>query len=516
MANGAESLVRTLMAAGIEVCFGNPGTSEMHFLAALDRIDGLRSVLCLFEGVATGAADGYARMTGKPAATLTHLGPGLANGLANLHNARRARSPVVNIVGDHATYHRQFDSPLTSDVEAVADTFSDWVRTSRRAGDLAEDALAAVLTAHTPPGQVASLILPADTAWGEAPAARPAMPNWPAPADVPEERINTVADLLQAGGKSLLYMTGAALTERGLDAADRIAQATGADLLTPISNARIERGAGRVAVDRLRYPVDQALEQLRPYQHVILVGTTEPVAFFAYPDKPSRLATEGSTCPLLASADEDLPGALERLAERLGAEKLAPEHQPFERPPAPSGSLASDKIATAVAHHLPENAVIVDESISTGRHFFPYTRTAAPHTWLQIIGGAIGTGLPLAVGAAVACPDRKVISLQADGSAMYTMQALWTQAREGLDVTTIILSNRAYAILQGEMANVGVASPGRTGKAMMSLDDPPLGWVSLAKGMGIEAVVTDNSFDFAQALGRGIATPGPYLIEARI
>ncbi|MGI9506481.1 MAG: thiamine pyrophosphate-dependent enzyme, partial [Geminicoccaceae bacterium] len=239
-------------------------------------------------------------------------------------------------------------------------------------------------------------------------------------------------------------------------------------------------------------------------------------AFFAYPDKPSRLTAEGSTCPVLASADEDLPGALERLAERLGADKLAPEHQRFERPPAPSGALASDKIATAVAHHLPENAVIVDESISTGRHFFPYTRTAAPHTWLQIIGGAIGTGLPLAVGAAVACPDRKVVSLQADGSAMYTIQALWTQAREGLDVTTVILSNRAYAILQGEMTNVGVANPGRTGKAMMSLDDPPLDWVALAKGMGIEAVAADDSADFAHALGRGIATPGPSLIEARI
>ncbi|MEZ5930386.1 MAG: acetolactate synthase large subunit [Alphaproteobacteria bacterium] len=514
--NGAESLVRSLMAAGVEVCFGNPGTSEMHFLAALDRIDGLRSVLCLFEGVATGAADGYARMTGKPAATLTHLGPGLANGLANLHNARRARSPVVNIVGDHATYHRQYDSPLTSDVEAVASTFSDWVRTSPDAGSIADDALAAVLAARTPPGQVASLILPADTAWGGAATSVDSIPNWPAPAEVPDERIEAIAGLLEGDGKCVLYMTGAALTERGLDAASRIAQAAGADLMTPISNARIERGAGRVAVNRLPYPVDQARAALEPYRHIIMVGASEPVAFFAYPDKPSRLAAEGSTCEELASAAEDLPGALERLAERLGAEKLPPAHEPFERPSAPSGSLASDVIATAVAHHLPENAIVVDESISTGRHFFAFTKSAAPHTWLQIIGGAIGTGLPLAVGAAVACPDRKVVSLQADGSAMYTIQALWTQAREGLDVTTVILSNRAYAILQGEMTNVGVAKPGPTGSSMMSLDDPPLDWVALAKGMGIDAVVTDDGVDFARALGQGIATPGPFLIEARI
>ncbi|MEM7042878.1 MAG: acetolactate synthase large subunit [Pseudomonadota bacterium] len=514
--NGAESLVKTLMAADVEVCFGNPGTSEMHFLAALDRIDGLRSVLCLFEGVATGAADGYARMTGKPAATLTHLGPGLANGLANLHNARRARSPIVNIVGDHATYHRQYDSPLTSDVEAVARTFSDWVKTSPHADKIAADAMAAVLAARTPPGRVASLILPADTAWGDTAAGVDLAPNWLAPADVPEEHIDKVAKTLKRDGKSLLYITDKALTERGLDAADRIAQAAGADLMTPISNARIERGAGRVAINRLPYPPAQARAALEPYHHIILVGTTEPVAFFAYPDQPSRLAAEGSTCLNLASVEEDLAGALERLAERVGADKIVPDHQPFEKPPVPAGTLDSEKIATAVAHHLPENAIVVDESISTGRHFFPYTKTAAPHTWLQIIGGAIGTGLPLAVGAAVACPERKVVSLQADGSAMYTIQALWTQAREGLDVTTVILSNRAYAILQGEMTNVGVENPGPTGRAMMSLDHPPLDWVSLAKGMGIDAVVTDDAADFAGALGRGIATPGPFLIEARI
>jgi len=514
--NGAESLVKSLLAADVEVCFGNPGTSEMHFLAALDRNPGMRSVLCLFEGVATGAADGYARMAGKPAATLTHLGPGLANGLANLHNARRAGSPIVNIVGDHATYHRQFDSPLTSDVEAVAQTFSDWVKTSPDAPSLAKDAMDAVLASRQPPGKVASLILPADAAWNQADAAAEAIPNWPAAADVPDDRIDEIAKALQTGRKSLLYMTGEALTERGLDAASRIAEATGADLVTPISNARIERGAGRVAIERLRYPVDQALEQLKPYQQIILVGAAEPVAFFAYPDKPSQLRAEGAACLTLASDGDNLSSCLERLAERLGAETTKPVHENLIRPDAPGGALASEKIATAVAHHLPDNAIVVDESISTGRHFFPYTKNAPPHTWLQIIGGAIGTGLPLAVGAAVACPDRKVVSLQADGSAMYTIQALWTQAREGLDVTTVILSNRAYAILQGEMANVGVSDPGPTGRNMMSLDNPPLDWVSLAKGMGIEAVVTDDAADFTRMLGRGIATPGPFLIEALI
>jgi len=514
--NGAESLVRSLMASGVEVCFANPGTSEMHFLAALDRIDGLRSVLCLFEGVATGAADGYARMAGKPAATLLHLGPGLANGLANIHNARRAHSPMVNIVGDHATYHVQYDSPLTSDVEAVAGTFSDWVHTSPHADRLAGDAQAAVLAARSHPAKIASLILPADSAWTPADSDIPAAPNWPSPTEVPNARVDRIAEQLQDDGKSLLLLTEQALTERGLDAASRVAEATGADLLTPVSNARIERGAGRIAVDRLPYPVDQAVETLAAYRRIILVGATEPVAFFAYPDKPSRLVPDECAVEALATPGEDMVGALEQLVEQLGAAAVAPRHEELERPTAPAGSLASDKIATAVAHHMPDNAIVVDESISTGRHFFPYTKTAPPHSWLQIIGGAIGTGLPLAVGAAVACPDRKVISLQADGSAMYTVQALWTQAREQLDVTTIILSNRAYAILQGEMAKVGVAKPGKIGRDMMSLDNPSLDWVALAKGMGIEARATDDAATFTKLLGEAIATPGPFLIEARI
>ncbi len=514
--NGAESLVRSLIASGVEACFANPGTSEMHFLAALDRIEGVRSVLCLFEGVATGAADGYARMTGKPAATLLHLGPGLANGLANLHNARRAGSPLVNIIGDHATYHRQYDSPLTSDVEAVARTFSDWVHTSPHADALAGDAQAALLAARDQPPKVASLILPADSAWTNTGSAIPPAPNWTAPDDVPAAQIDRIAKLVRQPGKSLLYMTGQALSERGLAAAGRIAEATGADLLTPISNARIERGAGRVAVDRLPYPVDQALERLKDYERIILVGAAEPVAFFAYPDKPSRLAPEGCAIETLASPGEDLEGALEHLAAGLGVTKDSAFHECLERPAAPSGALASDKIAMAVAHLLPEHAIVVDESISTGRHFFPYTRTAPPHTWLQIIGGAIGAGLPLAVGAGVACPDRKIVSLQADGSAMYTIQALWTQAREQLDVTTIILANRAYAILQGEMTKVGVPNPGPTGRNMMSLDDPPLDWVALARGMGIEAAATDDADRFTKLLGQGLATPGPFLIEAHL
>jgi acetolactate synthase-1/2/3 large subunit len=513
--NGAESLIRTLVAGGVEVCFANPGTSEMHVMAALDRIPGIRSVLGLFEGVVTGAADGYARMAGKPSMTLLHLGPGLANGLANLHNARRARSAIVNVIGDHATRHHGLHSPLETDVEAVARPFSDWVRSARTAREVGQAAAAAIAAARSAPGQIASLIVPGDAAWdpGGEPAA--AIPPPVPPEPVPEKRIAAIATLLQSGAPCLLFMTGAALSEAGLAAAGRIAAATGAVPLAQMSNARLERGAGRVPIDRLRYPVEQALEQLARFRHVVLVGTREPAAFFAYPGKPSRLAPEGAAIHRLAGPEDDLVDALERLAARLGAERAAPVAR-LDPPGVPSGRLTGDTIAQALAAVMPEDAIVADESVSVGRNFFALTRSARRHSWLQVTGGAIGCGLPLATGAALACPDRKVIALEADGSAMYTLQALWTQAREGLGVTTVILSNRSYAILQGEMRSVGVERPGPTGRDMMELDRPALDWPALARGMGIEAAATADAGEFVRLLERGLQASGPFLIEARI
>ncbi len=514
--NGAESLIRTLLAGGIEVCFANPGTSEMHLLAALDQVPGIRSVLGLFEGVVTGAADGYARMAGKPAITLLHLGPGLANGLANLHNARRARSPVVNIVGEHAIHHQGLASPLETDLEAVARPFSDWVRTARTPAEVGRAAADAIAAARTAPGRIATLILPGDAAWDEGGEPVLALPEAPAPAAVPAARIEAIATLLRSGARCLLFMTGAALGEAGLAAAGRIAAETGALPLAQMSNARLERGAGRVPLDRLRYPVDQALDQLAGVQHVILVGTREPTAFFAYPGKPSRLAPEGAAIHRLAGPEDDLVAALEELADRLGAPRQAAPVAGLELPARPSGALTGDKIAVALAAVMPEDAIVADESVSVGRNFFALTRSARPHSWLQVTGGAIGCGLPLATGAAIACPDRRVISLEADGSAMYTLQALWTQAREGLDVTTVILANRSYAILQGEMRNVGVEHPGRTARDMMELDRPALDWPALARGLGVEAAATDDAAELTRLLERALATPGPFLIEARL
>ena len=512
--NGAESLVHSLIASDVEVCFTNPGTSEMHFVAALDHIAGMRSVLALFEGVATGAADGYFRMARKPACTLLHLGPGLANGMANLHNARKAGSGVVNIVGEHAETHIRLDAPLCADIEGMAGPVSHWVHTSKSAGDVGRDGAAAVTAARTAPGQVATLMLPSDTAWS---SGGPVTTAAEAPARaVPDAReVETAAQILGQGGKVLLLLGGESLSETNLERAGRIAARTGCALLSEWSNARMERGAGRVAIGRVPYPIDAALKVLEPYDHVVLVGARAPIGFFAYPGKPAELTRPETQIHALADWSADLEATLSVLEQACGAGAETPAHlvSPVDTP-MPSGPNTPVSIAAALAASLPENVIVVDESITSGRNFMSDTLGTPPHTWINNMGGSIGYSLPVAIGAAIACPDRKVLALTGDGSAMYTPQALWTMAREGLDVTVVILANRSYRILRGELTNVGVQNPGPRAIDMLSLDRPVLDFVSLARGMGVEATRAEDAETLARAIQAGLAAEGPVLIEA--
>jgi acetolactate synthase I/II/III large subunit len=513
--NGAESLVRTLVNGGVNVSFANPGTSEMHFVAALDRVEGMRCVLTLFEGVATGAADGYARMAGKPASTLLHLGPGLANGLANLHNAKKASTPMVNIVGDHATYHRDYDAPLTSDIETAAKPFSDWVRTSPNAKRVAEDGAAAVAVAMSPPGKVATLILPGDTAWDE--GAGPAkVPEIPIRGRTSEDAVRASANALRSGQPTLLLLTGPALFDKGLELAARISAKTGCKIMVQTFNRRTERGAGRISIERIPYPVDAAVETLKAFKHIVLAGSRVPVGFFAYPDKPSLLAPQDVTFTRLAELEEDIVQALEWLADELGASKMPIALEKYDPPALAKGAIGAAALASSLGALIPENCIVIDESVSTGRSFFPMTKNAHPHTWLQNMGGSIGIGMPMATGAAIACPDRPVLALEGDGSAMYTIQSLWTQARENLNVTTVIFANREYAILRGELVNVGAQNVGRKALDMLDLGRPNMDFVQMASGMGVPAEKVGDMEAFNRAVERGLATPGPYLIEAVI
>lgn len=514
--NGAESLVRTLLAGGVDVCFANPGTSEMHFVAALDKISGMRCVLGLFEGVVTGAADGYYRMADKPASTLLHLGPGLANGLANLHNAKKADSGVVNIVGEHATYHVEYNAPLTSDIEGLARPMSHWVRTSSDAESVAADGAAAIQAANAIPGQIATLILPADAAWNVAEAVV-TIPAADTPNPVSQDAVIAAAKMLGGRNRATLMLGGRALRSRSLELAGRIVAKTGCGVLTEWSNTRLERGAGRIQVNRIPYPVDKALPVMLDAGDLVLIGAREPVAFFAYPDKPSRLMPKGARSTELAGTDSDIETALEALADELGAHGSPPAQiaQP-RRPDIPNGPNSPSSIASVLGNLIPENAIVVDESITTGRDFFAETAGAPPHDWLNNRGGSIGYGLPVAVGAAVACPDRKVILLQSDGSGMYTLQSLWTMARENLDITVLVFANNSYNILRGELTNVGVQNPGPRAIDMLSLDRPNLDWVSLARGMGAEAMCADDAPALAKALGAGLASEGTFLVQVNL
>lgn len=513
MMNGAESLVRSLINSGVDLCITNPGTSEMHFVAALDKVEGMRCVLGLFEGVVTGAADGFARMADRPAATLLHLGPGLANGLANLHNAKKARSSIVNIVGEHATHHLAHNAPLTSDVEGVARPMSDWVKTASSSMSLAGDGALAIEAARTAPGQIATLIVPADTAWNAAGSAVTARAPAPRSA-VSQQAVRAAADALRQGGLSALMLGGIGVRAHALELAGRIAAKTGCALISEFNSARLQRGAGRVVAQRVPYVIEAALAMLKDMRQIVLVGAVAPVGFFAYPGKPSLLAPLECAFTELAAVHEDIEAALEALVDELDARSMAPIHvADFAPRPLPEGRITLEGMAAVLAALIPQDAIIVDEAISSGRSIPKLTQQSRPHDWLTSMGGSIGYGMPVAVGAALACPGRKVIALEGDGSAMYTLQALWTMARESLNVTIVVFANRAYQILRGEFDKVGAGSPGQRATDMLTLDRPTLDWRALARGHGVEAGQATSLEEFAKELQRGLASEGPYLIE---
>jgi acetolactate synthase I/II/III large subunit len=513
--NGAKALIDALVSAGVEVCFANPGTSEMHLVEAIDATPALRPVLCLFEGVCTGAADGYGRMRDRPAATLLHLAAGLGNGVANLHNARRAGTPIVNIVGDHARHHLPYDAPLTADIEGVARPVSAWVRTARTGEGLAADgldAVAATLASRPDPaGGVATLIVPADCAWGDgrsAGAFTPPPRHRPFAAEAVTEAAARIDD------RALLLLDGNALTEEGLEAAGRIAQATGCRVFTTTFPARVEAGPGVFAAERLPYFPEQILEVLGPVETLVLVGSQSPVSFFAYRNLPSDLVPEGCRVIRLCHRHEDGAGALAAVAAAIGAPEVAPGRASV-RPERPSGPLTTGKVAQTLAAMAPEDCIVTSDSGGGGAAVVPLQK-AVRHTWLHLTGGAIGQAGPAAVGAALACPGRKVLALIGDGGAAYTHQYLWTAARERLDVITVIYGNRRYGILDTEYRRLGINDVGARAASLFDLGNPDIDWVSLARGFGVPGARAETCEEFAAAFERALAAPGPSLIEAAV
>jgi acetolactate synthase-1/2/3 large subunit len=512
--NGAEVLVKTAAACGIEICFANAGTTEMPIVMAFDTVPGIRPILGLFEGVCTGAADGYGRMREYPAMTLLHLGPGLANGIANLHNARRARSPLVNVIGDHASWHQEADAPLAMNIEGLAETVSGWLCTSRDAETISQDMAEAVEAALH--GQIASLIVPHDHQWlpgSDIPVAPPQVSYPP----INYDRIDTAVQLLKSTRKAVIIMDGKALRKRGLHAAARIKAATGCDLMSVTFPPYMDRGAGLPFLPRVPYFPEQAIAALSPYDAVILAGAREPVAFFGYENGASYLLNPASRKLRIAEEGQNAAIALEALAGALNAPQAGNDLRDivsrYSQPAVPEGKLTAEKACTVIAALQPDHAVIVEEGLTAAFAYYPQAATVAPHSFITITGGAIGQGIPCATGAAVACPDRAVINIEADGSAMYTIQGLWTQAREDLNVTTLICSNRSYFILQVEMMRAGCTAPGPNSLSLSNLGNPAIDWVGVSQGMGVPAVSVTMAEDLAAELQRAIEEPGPHLIE---
>lgn len=510
--NGSQSTVQALIASDISICFGNPGTSEMHFLAALDQIKGIRCVLGLHESVVTGAADGYYRLSGKPAVTLLHLAPGLANGLSNLHNAKKANSGIVNIVGEHATYHLKYDAPLSGDVEGVARPMSHWVKTSTSVDSVAQDAALAASIAKENSGQIATLILPADVSWLKTDSvAKPVEPKPLNKVDV--SVIQSIAKLIHQDKKAVMLLGGAALRGKALEYAGKIAQKTGCRLLSEGQNARIERGHGRVSVDRLPFDVKSAQEVLKGVEHLILVGAKLPIAFFAYPNLPSLLIPESCEALTLATHKDKVESALEDLMIEIGAQNTQLKTSIFSQGSTPSGVVNSDCLGQFLGACLPENAIVVDEAVSTGRGFFKPTENARAHDWLNSMGSSLGYGLPVAIGCAIAQPDRPVVALVGDGSAMFSVQALWTMARENLNIKVLIFANHAYKILKNELVSVGLESPTETALNMLTLNSPKLDWVSMAKAHGVEGYKVDTVEALVKIFNFCLTEKGTQLIQ---
>ena len=513
--NGAESLINALAEHGVDACFANPGTSEMQLVAALDKQPNIRAVLCLFEGVVTGAADGYGRMADKPALNLLHLGPGFANGMANLHNAQRAGSPILNMVGDHATDHLQYDAPLTSDIKGMATPVSHSFRVSDSAAGLAQTGLDALADCLNHNGSISTFVVPADHAWTDIDEAQSELPER-SQATISDTTITEIAAQLQSASNSCLFLGGRALREEALHHAGRIAAATGCRLVTETFFARQARGVGRVATERLAYFGEAATEQLAGTDLMVLAGTKAPVSFFAYPDKPSVLAPQSATQCTLVDRDGNALDALQRLADHLEA-PAAPVvvAEPADYPLV-DGAIDATELGKVIANRLPEHAVVCDEGATNGLGAFLLTANAPPHDWLTLTGGAIGQGLPLAIGAAIACPEQKVIALEADGSGMYTVQALWTMVRERLDVTVVLLNNRSYAILNIELSRVGVEQPGPTALSLLDLSNPDLEWTDIARGMGMQALKVETVSGLDEAFAEAMEQRGPCLIEVML
>lgn len=509
--NGSECLVGTLINHGVDLLFTNPGTSEVGLLAEIGTSEQIRAVPVLFEGIAAGAADGYFRMTGCPAATMLHVGPGLANAWSALHNAAKARSGVVNIVGQLSEAHLEYESPLKSDLLALATSVSDVVRYPLSSARVGIDAHAAADAAKR--GKVATLVMANDVGWSD--GAELATPPGAQNTDAHGALDPAAMTALKQGPRTLFLLGGLALDVGAQRDAAAIASATGCSVMIEWANARCERGGDLPSWARIPYPVDEAVRTLAAYDTIVLCGAAEPIAFFNYRNSPSRLAAPSARVIDLHAEGADVRLALGAARRALASDPARPCHPPASRytygaPKSP------DPVSAAIAAALPEDAIIVNEAITSASDLFAASAAAPRHTWLDNLGGSIGFALPAAIGAAIGAPGRRVIALCGDGSTMYSLQGLWTMARENLDITVLVFANRAYKILINELVQASDAHLNDRTFSLLQLDNPAIGWAKLSGSLGVDATRVHSFDQLKAALTLALDTQGPRLIEVVI
>lgn len=512
--NGAVALLKAFRAGGVRICFANPGTTELTLVEALAEVPEIRSVLSLFEGVCTGAADGFARVSGEVPLTLLHLGPGFANGIANLHNARRARSGIVTIIGDHARWHLSYDAPLTSDIESLAAPVSSAVVRVRDTGEIGADVARVLEAAAGAPGGPATLIVPTDIMDAKVDA-EPAAVTPAHRHAVAAARIEAAGDFVLGASDLIILLGGDALAERGQRAAAAIVAKVGGRVLMEPYPAIVTLGGDLPPIERQAYFPDDVIRQMGDAR-VVLAGALKPISYFGYEGYPSQLVPDERLTCLSAPADDGV-AALEALAERLGATPTVHGAvPPLAAPVATDAPLSPDIIVEALVEQLPPDAIVSIEGSTLGGPWLRQAGRAQRHRAMTNTGGAIGQGLPCAVGAALAAPGSRVVSLQSDGSAHYTLQALWTMAREKLNVTVILAANHRYGILQTELNRVEAPLEDSVIAALTRLDNPRADWTALAAGYGVQAVRVTKAAEFRTALERGLLLEGPLLIQAEL
>jgi acetolactate synthase-1/2/3 large subunit len=512
-------LFKALRDAGLDTCFANPGTSEMQLVYEIGRTKGMRAVLCLQENTVTGAADGYARMAGKPAFTMLHVASGFANGIGNLHNAGRANTPMVNVVGANATYHQPNfceHELINGRVADLARPVSHWTQEARTADELGVLAALAANHARTGAGKICTLIAPTNCQWDPALAPPAPLPP-PQRPQVARESIDEVATLLANGKKTALLLGSHALYGEGLELAGRIATRTGVDLLGEMWVARLARGEGRVPVRLVPYLREHAAFFLQGYEQLILLGAQLPMSTFAYQGAPLNKLPASCQVTALATVENDLLAVLRELAQAVAAPAQPGARTARASAAAPTGALSADAIGQSLCLLMPQDAILVNDGATCSPPIVNRTAGARAHDYLDgSRGGALGGGLPLALGAAIACPERRTILLQGDGSGMYASQALWSMARERTDVVVIVLRNDNYAILEVELARVREGDANDTMLSMMHLDDPVLDWVKLAEAHGVAATRATTAEEFHVQLEDALQQRGPHLIEAKV